>query len=672
MTRSILVLPLSCTMNQRARLGARLGVGLLLAAGLALGACDRKDPSGKAITGASRQMGAVAAANSTPGTSASYLEPRLSAIRRDVKELGSDPSAMDTASASVISARASGGLAGIKASQASMLEADARRQALVVYAALDAYTAQASFAAGLEQFDPAPETKRLTDEVGVKEQEISKAAAVKRQLQDEAGKLESDAQTALSAAQAERTTEASVRSGAQNLTGQAKTDLITKANVHRRGADGHDKRAADLRAQGAVLAPRIEGADRELTHLTGQRKLLQDAQAEIQAMSTASKQRAAEARASVATSAESISTDIATLEKTRAEIDAPAKAAADGYRSAAGEARKAAQGASREGKGAATLAAAGYLADAGGVMAMRADGFRAQAALLEALADAKPTLPGADKYAASAADARKGEEVARKAAGELFGQAKDAVAGAGGGEELKALTERVTAALTALSENTVEPAKSLALGGEASKGSGGGGSTPAGGTAPAGSGDGAPASGAEGEIRAMLGSLAGVFESMDPAALERVIIAPPGPLKDMFAALGDLDKAMHEKFKMGLGEATKQAGLPTMADELSAMPVPALADIKVTVSGPESGSIQLDAGGMPLVIPVKKVNGAWALDLAGSPALQPMLGMMGAQMSGQIAEMKKFATDIRAGKYPDAATAAKAMDEASKKPGGGG
>jgi len=661
----------------------RACLGLLLTAGMALGAlgaCERSDPSGKAITGASRQLGAVAEASSSPGTAAGYLEPKLTAIRRDAKELGSDPSAGDTASANLISARASGGLAGLKAAQASELETAARRGVqevepdrrirgqLEVYSALDAYTAQATFAAGLDQFDPAAESKRINDDIAMKEQEISKAAAVKRQQQEEAAKLETDAQAALSSAQAERTSEAQIRNRAQEAGGQGQTDLITQANQRRRVADGHDKKAADLRAQSAITAPRIDQADGVLNHLTAQRKLLQDALAEIQALAQSGKQRATEARAAAAENAEFIRAAVEDVDKTRAGIDAPTKAAIDGYRSAAAEARKAAQGSSREGKATATIAAAGYLADAGGVAAGQADGFRAYAALLEVLAEAKPALPGADKYATGAAAARKSEEEARKEATELFTQAKDAITGAGGGEELKAMTERVSAVLESLASNTVPPAKSLALGGEAA-----GGAAPAKAATTTGGGTTAPAaSGAVGEIRAMLASLAEVLESGDISAIERVILLPDGPVKDLLRAQVDVDKAMREKFKVSAAEATEQAGLPSAAEQFEKMGMPSLAKINVTVSGPDTGSIGFAMMGSPLSVPVKRVNGAWALDIAGSPELQGMLGMMGGMFAPMTAQMNQFAADIRAGKYPDASAAVKAIEAAQKMGPGGG
>jgi hypothetical protein len=677
MTQSIEALPPSARPARRAPACALLLLTAGLAAGVLVAGCEKKDPSGKAITTSSRQLGAVAAASSSPGAPASYLEPKLSAVRRDVKDLGSNPSATDTASASLISARSAGGLAAIKAAQAAELETRARRGEqtganpgervcgeLEISTLLDGYLAQASFAAGMEQFDPAPEAKRLGDDITAKEQEISKAAALKRQLQDEAAKLETDAQAALSAAQAERTTEAQIRQKAQLAASQPKADLITEANKHRRVADGHDKKAADLRAQAAVVAPRIDQADRELNHLTAQRKLLQDAVADIQAMSQSGKQKATEARASVAEIDERIRKGVDDVEKTRAEIDAPTRAALDGYRSAAGDARKAAQGATRDGKTEATLAAAGYYAQAGSVAATRADGFRTHAALLEALSDAKPPLPGADKYASSAAEARKGEDAAKKDASELFKAARDAVTGAGGGDELKAMTERVNKALEAMENDTVEPAKSLVLGGEASKGS-----APA--TSPKGP---APAaSGPEGEIKAMLSSLEGILDSGDEAAIEKVVILGDGPFKDLLRESADLDKAFREKFKVSLAEATSQAGLPSTAENLAKMGVPtSLSSIKITTTGPDAGSISFPMMGMPVSVPVKKVTGAWALDLAGSPELSNMLKMAGGMVSPQVAVIKQFAADVRAGKYPDAAAAVKALETAQQGAGGGG
>jgi hypothetical protein len=667
MTRPTFARRLSGTNGPRARATLALALAGGLATALGAGGCDRKDPAEKAISGASRTLGAVASATSAPGAAPKYLEPALGAVRKDAKDLGSNPSASDTASAGLLSARAIGGIAGLKAAEAADLQAQARLLSLAVYDSLDTYMQQASAATGVEQFDPAPELKRLADDVSAKEQEISKAAGVKRQLQDEAAKLESDAQAALTAAQAERTGEAQIRRQAQDASGQGRTDLITQANQRRRAADGHDKKAADLRAQLAVLTPRIEGADRELAALTGQRKLLQDAVAEIQALAQNAKLWATESRAAAATTAETIRADLAKLDEMRAKIEAPAKAATDGYASAAAEARKAGQGATRDGKSATTLAAAGFQADGASVFAALADSHRAYAALLEGLAAAQPPLPGADKYASAAAEARKAETEARTAANKLFGQAKEAMAGAGGGEDVKAANERISAALDALSKGESIPASgSLLLGAGPSEGA-----APA--TrknAPAPAAPSAP--GAEGEIRAMLGSLEEILQSGDIARIEKTIILPDGPVKDLLRAQVDVDKAIREKFSISADEATKQAGLPGAAEQLSAMGLPGLSAIAVKVAGPDAGTISFPIMGQNVTVPVKKSGGAWALDLAGSQELKGMFGMMGGMFAPMTTQMKQFAADIRAGKYPDAVSAMRAMEEAAKRGPGGG
>lgn len=627
MTRLTEVLPSSRISTNR----LRTTLGVLLVVGLALGpaACERKDTAAKAITEAGRKLEAVSASG---GTAPAYIESSMGTVRKDAKDIGSDPSAADTASSSLIAARAASGVAGVKAAQAADVEQEARRLGLVVYATLDAYGAQAEFAAGLEQFDPAQESKRITDEVTAKEQEISRAAAAKRQLQEEAAKLEADAQAALSSAQAERTTEAQIRKQAQDAGSQARTDLITQANQHRRTADGFDKKAADLRAQATVLAPRIERAQGELDHLTNQRKLLQDATAEVQALAQSGKQRAAEARAAVAKSAEDISTLVAKLESTRGEVDAPAKAAIDGYSNAAGEARKAAQGASREGASAAKMALAGYLSDAGAVAGARADGYRAYAALLEALAGAKPPLANASKYASAAAEARTAEKAARDDAKKFFEQAKDAVSGAGGGEELKAMGEKISARLEALAQGTVQPAKSLSLGGEASKGA---------------------ASGDEGEIRALVsGLMPALRDGGLPAVLEMVVL-PPGPIADLAPAVVELDAAMKEKFGSGMFETLITLGRERTGktgDPFADMPMPNMDNLVIEISGDTALVTEKDD---PDKLPLRKVDGKWKIDLAAVPQVQGFLPMAGPIATSLLPEFKALASDVRAGKFSD-------------------
>lgn len=280
------------------RLGAVMaGAVLLGVAGLA-GGCGEGDQAAEAVRVSAMEIETLSLGGANPAPLG--REARLAAYEKIVQRLrpyaGGEAGGTKSA-VNLLTARAQAALAGMEAEDLAFAHRRTLDGVTSVRSLLDRYLSEQVSAAALEQYDPGPELAELDKQIRSREEEIARVVQEKQALERELKDLEARAAAETEKARAQRLEETSLRQRAVNLRAVEQAELIERAAQHKRAADAHDMEASLLRAQITQREPGIGEHQVLIDRLSEQRRLLDDAKAEVQAFAKSTAERAAAARA---------------------------------------------------------------------------------------------------------------------------------------------------------------------------------------------------------------------------------------------------------------------------------------------------------------------------------------------------------------------------------------
>jgi predicted nucleic acid-binding Zn-ribbon protein len=638
---------------------------VLAGVAMAMPGCDRGDEGDRAIQAARDAFNVLTNNGGEAHPSDDDRAKALTSIASQMQPLTSGANQGQAAAASLMLARAKGGLADIQASQAGALERQAINQITQVRAQLEVWLVQSSRAAVLESYDPSKEQAAIAGAVQGVEREVNAANDAKAKAQKAIADLEKQITTHLAEAKRLRETAASQREQASRVSATEGLALVERAAATQRQADGLDVKASELRIQIAGLTPLVAQAERELARLATQKKSLAAAGESLTQRQASNKKLAQDARAEASAAAAAITRQAGELASFRADkLTSLGDAAIKGYRDAASAASKAGAGATGEGVAAAKIASASFHQSAGDAAFIRARGLEGHLVLLNTLASAKPALPDAGKFADEAKSLDEQFKATLASAKESFENAKQGFENAS--PKADATKQRLTD-IIALLNSVLEGKKTLSP-------------APAE-TAPAGSAAGASAAAPAGDpkaaVKAMLEQLAKAMETGELAKIEPFFILKSEGEKQALQQVAKVAAASHAldvAAKVKLGKGLKDLGGGGPMGSAAELISP---DAKMTVQS--DTVVTIDAGPMPGAQQKAVLkDGSWKIDGLFPPGMEGMAAMM-TPMMGKMADMfNALAADVQSGKI---ATPEALMGEMEKRmmgvmggmmPGGGG
>ncbi len=584
--------------QDRFKAATRRGMWILAACGAAWGlaACGGSDPANDAVQRAAMTINTLSlgGANPTPD-----VNLRVTAYRKIVSELQPHTSAPTPATASaanMLVARAHTGLGSFEADAVAAAELQARNMLRTLRVQFDRYVAEQAQAASADGYDPAPYLADLDRQIQEKDAEIAAAWAAKSALDKALADLEEKAAAETSLASRERQLETGLRQRAINASAVEQADLIGRANEHKRAADARDKAASLLRAQAAQQAPEGVALQAEIDRLTDQRKLLDEAKAEIRAFAKASSDRAAASRASAMQAAEQIRSAAGELAKLRAGIPEAAERATEAF-------DRAAQAASAAGRAGGEAAVAAALAEAqakhakADLLSMRVRGLHAYAAMLEALAGATPPLPDSASFASQAQAAKSEASKLAAEARELFAEVQDTYSNSGGRGDVADRLQRLAASMEALT-GVASGDASAGITSEADE--------------PADVGTDVAAADPETEVRAMLREFVSAAEAGDAAAFERYMDMSDPAIRALVDASMELDAACREKFGKSLNDVSNEFTGGQSMPGMTVLNSETMDQFELIVESPDRVRVESPTGLPPGVsVAVVKADGRW-------------------------------------------------------------
>ena len=438
------------------RLSSAVLTGALLAS-LGLSACGWSDPNQQAIEDARTALSriSVGGASAYPGE-----QPRIKAFRevldklKNVKE-SADPGQLSAAS--LLAARAQGGLGEVSAQESASSEARFLNDVAVARAVLDQWMGQNQVAENLKAYDPAPDLAAIDREIATRNHESDLAAIAQRDLEAKVAGLKSQARTIQEDARNIRTADMTTRAKFDTMTQTDKFNAMEASAEKLRQADQAEKAASLILADLGMEQPKVDEQKAVVERLRRQIELLQQNKAAIQKDHEERMSQAGNARAEADKAGQHLDQLLTSLFASRDEASKPGAEAVKLFSSAVGSAKKAKNGAAREGVPAAIATAGSFEQSRADVLATRARSLEAMARLMTAVAGARPPLPNAAAYktkaeatTTEAAAVTKDSEEAYKAALSLFQGIT------GGSDEAKA---RVTVIMDALRKLSHEPAE---------------------------------------------------------------------------------------------------------------------------------------------------------------------------------------------------------------------
>lgn len=670
---------------------------LLAACALAasLASCGRSDPVQEEIDRVSIGLGAVSTSGSTPLPSVeNRKDVYVWAIARltgsgsgniSIEGLStttpapSSPAAVNApiagqaAAANLLVARGHAGLGEISAQEAAQLEAGATLQISPISAALDQWLAQNAAADALSAYDPAADIAAIEKQIGEKQKLADAARANKDSKVAAIADLEGQVADLIAAARVLREQSAEVRGLATGVSETERLALLTEAVRIGREADQVEKEAANLLARIAMEKPAADNLQRGIDELTTQMQLLRTDKENLRKRADQGAAAAQRARSEAQSAATRLMQMLGQLTAAREAAEAPTTAAVSAYEKAVSSANKAGQGVRDQSlKGQSAIAAGNYQHALADVLATRARGEFSYAELLNDLANAQPKLPNASDLASKAATAADSAKAAREAAVAAFRAALDKYtsAGSGGGETQDRL-EALKNAMNAILGNQPGSGEELTpIAPDAPEGEAMGADA----DAAAALADGATAA-TEDDIRAALELYIAASKNADVPAIRGFLHADgengAEALDAAFAPIR-LNAACQTAYGKSLRQTIDESSVASIkanpmiggmiqmidqfqpsADEVEAM---SAADAEIVVASETEAIVTFpDGSGAGQDIMVKKVDGAWKVDL--SAVLGAVSGsnpMMATMLKSIGTSFNTVTGKLTGGEYADA------------------
>lgn len=606
----------------KASLVARLVTlcGLASAVALSTG-CDRRTPSGKAVSSSSTKLQTVLSPATSGEGGATYASKQYDAVISDVKGAAEQGLAGENSAAKLLQAESQLGLAEQPFSQASRLEHEIDNRGTVLRSVLTSWITENSNADAAALYNPAETIAKA--QTSAKEFDAKADVASKRRdklAQDIKG-LEGKAGEKLDLVKAEETAIAQMRDQAGTLKATEAAKVIEQAAERRKSADKVRTEGSLFQAQADQLQPQFREAELLVQQFQAQAKTYRDTIDAMQKQDAAKKEEVSKARSAAGVAATELDRQLEEMNQLRSGKLAEAYAAATQAFQSASRMIKEAQ--SDQPFAAAKITQGNIQQGLGDAYWSQAQGLLRYESLLQRLATVKPALPKAAAYLEEAGKTKQAAADALAAAKEAYEAASTAYTGAklrgDAQERLDLLGSKLTAisqitagegmdALASLARGTFKPKEEAA---------------PA--DAPAAEEGAAAAAPVEADpnaqVTAALDSLLNAIRGGDEAALSGMVEASSPALQTLMVAqlqgvgvLLKLDAATVEKFQGRFSEKllglSAGMGQPASFDpaELAKLADLKGADLSPTVTG-DTASLQLPGVREPLLL--KNVEGTW-------------------------------------------------------------
>ncbi len=567
------------------------------------------------------------------------------------------------AAANSLLARAKAALATLKVEEANVAEQAALNKSLELRGKLDEWLVQKARADSLVKFDPSKSKKEIDASIAALTRQIGEAQAQRTAADGAVAALKAKSDGLLAQAKALREQASAVKARVNGASATEGLTLVQQAAEIGRRADALDKEASFVQADAMAAQPAADDAAARLVKLSNELNQAKTADAELAAITKATREQAEAARAQAEGAAAATAKGASELEALHAPEAALATAldgAVKGFKDAIASAGKSISAAGGgEAGGAAKLAKAGYQQALGDALYARTRGMQDYLAILGAMANSKPALPDAAKYADVSKSVSEAAAAALKDAQEAYEAAKDAYAAGGGKEEVRAKLEKLAALVGKMGVKKEEAAPVAPA------------AAPTDGAATEGAKDAAAAAAAplEGDpvaaVKALFARQIEGRETADEAKVLATFANLTSTQRDMVvaqlrmgAAAKDLDVACTEKLGKGLVQLFKEAGpqgamlkasVEGMAPTLDAMEF-------IAVSSTE---VKVQVQGTPMAYSVKLADGVWKSEF---PALPPGVAEQVSAMAPKlVSAFQAVAADVRAGTIADGKALASAF-----------
>nr|AQQ74920.1 hypothetical protein [uncultured bacterium] len=379
------------------RTKVRAGLAGLVLGCLVLGGCDAgsEDLSAR-IEGLRIRVEAMHASGGAPAP-AEQRQKLYTALVAETGQLMERGSEAQKAVLALIRAQANGGLADIEAQRVHEIIGGVTGQIMSVRAALDLYASHNALADSMLGYSPAEDFSRLEDQSAMLQQRMEEVRRALEANDAELASLVAEAEELQAQAQHELDEAARLDIEALSSGGADRSGLIEQKTQHRLQAAEFERLHALKQIDIGRVEPVSEGARQEIARLQRQLDRVASARATVRDMDRALTKQSETARKSA--------TDVANEIASRAEalralvedsFDPAYQSAMSKYASASSDVGKARSAGDRE---AVALLQASLASSSALLAQSRADIMSNLANLMGELAQAKPALPGREKFA---------------------------------------------------------------------------------------------------------------------------------------------------------------------------------------------------------------------------------------------------------------------------------
>lgn len=616
-------------------------MSLVLAAGsITLVGCGREDPDVSAVKTAAIHLEAA------PGSS-------TKAYGKVVSDLGTvgKQSGKTAAAAAALIATSQNGLGDAESAEYLTKEREAGEKGARVRVLLNAYINRHSVAAAAESFDPAQELTRIAEAITQNEGKRAAVDAESKALEKQVGDLRAQAQDLLTQANGKQEQYARMSTSMARMGAVEAANAAEQAHAIKREGDRLRQQGNELAAQADSMTPLVEQKSLEVAMYDAQIQNLRTTTEELRARAELSRTAASETRATADKDASEIDALVRDIDALRAgDVKTAAEKALRTLKSAEASAKSA----SREAKEQSDILVAAAQQSIGDVHWSRAVGASQHAALLEALAKARPAFARSTEYLSRSQAERKEEEESKKAAAEAYDAAKNALerapARGAAKERLQAIAAEIGKRAAMARGEAVDSAAANSANATAPNASANPGTDPA-------------PSAANGAMDPGLQTLlttycAAVREGRykDVAALVHTssddIRGVVDAIMEMTGKAVALDEAMRAKFNTSLQDAmSKLPGAEMMMQgagggDPAKLKVLQVSDLTVK-STSDSATIQVPSN--PRTLQAKKIDSEWKLVIPELAMLGPQAAMLGKVLPSVGAAFDEITSGINSG-----------------------
>jgi hypothetical protein len=638
------------------RVNLRLPFALSAAALVAFaGGCgDRESAATKAINNQAREMHALS--GDSPNASFSEVEAgKLNSLNTELASHASSGTPSEKAAASMMIAQSNLTLAEHAMAETAIAVTAMGNAISEVDSYLGAWRKHQAIKEAASSYDPAPQLAEIAKSKAEKDTAAAAETQRKAGLEGELNKLQAKVKQMMDGVAEREAQYAQLVEQAAKLSATDGVPLVTQANGIKREADSLRMAGTKLQAQADVLVPQVKEAQAIISQHENQKKDLEGTEVALAQHLATSRAEAASAGAEAEKVGALITETMARVTKANEDMEA-------GFAKAQGLYGKAVQAGREASKDAGGKALLGDAQLATAYMHWKhAHAQRVYAALLSSLATVQPPLRESATYASKATEAQSAAKASAESAAEFLDQAKSSFDGTrvqgAAKERLEALSKLLESAISVSKDQGTNVSPELAALAGMNVPPGAMAATP---DAPASSAAAAPTGD---DPKATLAALAAAMKSGDNNAAMALFDFPAEmrtAMQPVMDASARLDAAFKAKFGTSLSESGgAMGGMGAQMDPMAAAKAfkdmdPATADVKVTgdtATATVSGE----------TINLRKVSGKWLIYMPEMDAMAPQMAMMAPMFSSFAKAFDELATEVEAGKYPDANAASAAM-----------